>query len=517
MAEPRVFISSTDDDLKDTKERIYKYVLDYGYSPVTFDKDEARNQPTRISKTSRIEEIKSCSLIIIIIKNLFSNKSKTNTTSETIRSDYNTAREIGLPIFVFIHQNSKVEFDAYIDQKRPRDFIFTFLENYRLANFIHEIYHDKSFRFINTFQDVSEVETKLRKLWAGLFQRYLSNARDFNIHNESELYINSFKLFYFRRYLGISQEKLAAATGIKTTRIQKFEDAGIKKRYINVQDFELATVEEIQSIANVLKCSVGNLRAGLPDDFLSQYLLNYFKNKGTKQRRQGKNGVLPLFKCKVVLFDFDGTLTRHTDNLTTWEKIWIYLKYNINECSRLHRRYSTSEITHREWCELTEKKFRAKKLHIDDMKKIASEIQLVNGTRDVIEKLAKANVKMYIVSGSIKHIIKQVLGDLYGYFEDVKANDFTFDNKSLLKSIIGTKYDFEGKADYIAQIIKENNINSIEALFIGNSLNDEWAHQSGVQTLCVNPTMTNPDHPFQWTYCIRTMDNFNEILPFLGF
>jgi phosphoserine phosphatase len=156
-------------------------------------------------------------------------------------------------------------------------------------------------------------------------------------------------------------------------------------------------------------------------------------------------------------------------------------------------------------------------LSIKDLDKIASEITLIEGSKEVIEELTKNNVKLYILSGSIKYIIKKILGDLYFHFDGIKANDLSFDQNGYFKTITETLYDFEGKAHFIDQVIKENGISRVEAFFVGNSLNDEWAHESGAITLCINPSMTNPDHPIQWTHSIRNLTNLNQIFKYLTF
>lgn len=141
---------------------------------------------------------------------------------------------------------------------------------------------------------------------------------------------------------------------------------------------------------------------------------------------------------------------------------------------------------------------------------------LINGTQEVISELFDINVSLYICYGSIDYVIKRTLKDLIKQFQEIKSNRFSFDKNGLLSSIIGTRYDFEDKANYVSQIAKDLDIHPYEILFVGNSLNDEWAHQSGAMTLCVNPTMTNHDHPFQWTYSIRNLNNLNEILRYIN-
>lgn len=173
---------------------------------------------------------------------------------------------------------------------------------------------------IYRYNEVDDITIILRKQWAGLFFKYFESAKKFELRKSELVYVNSFKLFYFRRNKGVSQAQLANKADISEAVIQKIEDAGVKKSHIELNDFEQISLAELQRIANVLQCSVGNLKAGLPDDFLSQYLLYYFKNKGTKQRKKSVENSGTLFKTKAVVFDFDGTLTKPYGNHTTWEK-----------------------------------------------------------------------------------------------------------------------------------------------------------------------------------------------------
>lgn len=173
------------------------------------------------------------------------------------------------------------------------------------------------------------------------------------------------------------------------------------------------------------------------------------------------------------------------------------------------------DITHKEWCELTQKKFINKKLSKQHLNEIASEIKLIAGTEETLKELYDAGMQLFICSGSIDYLIQKILGKNLMYFEEIKANRFLFDRIGLLKNIVGTRFDFEGKANFIRKVAQENQIGAWEILFVGNSLNDEWAHESGAETLCVNPSMTNPDHPFRWTHTIRNMTNLAEIKKYI--
>lgn len=218
----------------------------------------------------------------------------------------------------------------------------------------------------------------------------------------------------------------------------------------------------------------------------------------------------------AIIFDFDGTLTKSGKvSKTTWENIWISLGYNIEECIRLHKKFDSKEITHEEWCRLTEDKFKAKSLHRDIIKEISKKIKLIKGTKKTFEELNNRDIKIYIVSGSIMHIIQNVLGNLNQYVSGIKANQFMFDEAGYLTRIVGTKYDFEGKADYILQIADELKISTKDILFVGNSYNDQYAHRSGVRTLCINPTATDITNTTIWNNNIKTCNDLTDIFDYI--
>jgi HAD superfamily phosphoserine phosphatase-like hydrolase len=209
-----------------------------------------------------------------------------------------------------------------------------------------------------------------------------------------------------------------------------------------------------------------------------------------------KNNVMPANtfestgKTQVVVFDFDGTLTKGNTIRTRWESIWTELKYDIGECQELHAQFVKGDFSHAEWCKKTEIKFKKRNLNKETLLKIARKIKLLDGCKETFEELERRNIKIYIVSGSILDIIQEVLKPIYHRVDEVKANNFKFSADGLLTEIIGTDYDFEGKAKYIQEIAANLRISTDDILFVGNSRNDLWAHESGAKTLCINPRQT---------------------------
>ena len=226
----------------------------------------------------------------------------------------------------------------------------------------------------------------------------------------------------------------------------------------------------------------------------------------------------PTGQTKAVVFDFDGTLTYGKTNCTTWESIWTFLGYSVEQCRDLQLRFVHGEFSHDTWCHLTEEKFVAKHLHKADVENIAKKIKLIPGVKETFAILERKNIKIYIVSGSIFDVIKKVLGSSVHYFIDgIKANHFFYDDSGTLLKIVGTKYDFEGKADFLREIATELQIATQDILFVGNSFNDRFAYKSGAKTLCINPKDTDPTDFTVWNECISTCTNLKEILRFVHF
>lgn len=219
---------------------------------------------------------------------------------------------------------------------------------------------------------------------------------------------------------------------------------------------------------------------------------------------------------KAVVFDFDGTLTYKRTNL--WKQIWKQLGYDISPNSyyvSLINSFKEKEITHKEWCNLTLKAFQEKGFNKQLLDRLINKISLLNGVEDLIKSLYKKGVELHIVSGNIIYAIKKVLGENIKYFAGIKANEFVFDEQGNIINIVGTRHDFEGKADYINELCLAKGCSPKEICFVGNGGNDEFVYKSGCKTICVNPDDTKFEDREIWHKVIYTnemLDILNEIL-----
>ncbi|WP_148303878.1 haloacid dehalogenase-like hydrolase [Prolixibacter bellariivorans] len=149
------------------------------------------------------------------------------------------------------------------------------------------------------------------------------------------------------------------------------------------------------------------------------------------------------------------------------------------------------------------------------LEEVSKDFELLANVKEVLEQLKERGVRLYLVSGSIMHLIKYIWNDeLDYYFDRYEANVFRFKNNELVE-IKGTDYDFKGKAVFIKEIFKHLQLKSPkEILFIGNSDNDEYARKSGARTLCLNGALTNPYNKNAWDDTYKT-DDFIELMAYI--
>jgi HAD superfamily phosphoserine phosphatase-like hydrolase len=325
--------------------------------------------------------------------------------------------------------------------------------------------------------------------------------------------VNGYKLFYYRLNRKLTFTALSRVSRVKRGLLRQLERIRSHKGSIDMTWFASCDRGTLEALERVLECP-GRLEAGKADDFLTQYMLFYEIYKGTKPSRVRAMDWLPLqFKTAAVVFDFDGTLTLPGE-MTTWEKLWVALGYRVSDCAELHRRFRLKEFSHDEWCAKTLAHFKSRGMTQAHLDRVVGETTLVQDVADTVRQLRAKGMRLYILSGSIKSLIRKVLGDLFVEFDDVRANELVFDSAGKIQQIVGTPYDFEGKALFLKRMCTDLAVRPSDILFVGNSCNDIFASLSGVRTLCVNARHTDPDNPEQWTYAVREMKSLQEILKY---
>lgn len=523
MPYPTVFISSTYADLADVRSSIEDCLRKLYCNPIAFERGGISYDHRKPLDLSCYDAVKECNMMVLVIGGRYGSSSSNlsesvdgKTINSITKAEYLAALAAGIKVITFVKANVLQEYYTFRNQPKTQRKAFKpgTVDNIAVFQLIYEILQLDRNNQVIQYEAAIEIVEKLKQEVSLLAYRALQDDRDDG--SGSDVYINAYKLFYYRRKMGMSISKLATRARLKRnliTSLEKVKPTNLKDR---PSDLPFRTCKKVvlQKIEETLNCK-GCLSCGLEDDMLSQYVNYYHCNRGKPPTKERSNYFIPeLFPKKAIVFDFDGTLTTK-NSLTTWEMIWNELNYTSNDCNLYHRQFSNGLISHEQWCKLTCEKFAARSLSEATLSKVASSIEMVDGAHELINILEKNDIEMHILSGSIDQIIRLVLGEeLYRRFTNVQANTFKFRNERLVQ-IEGTKFDFQGKATYINNLMTARSYNQMDIMFVGNSSNDRWASRSGVPTLCVNPHFTDGNDEKEWLYCIREMDSIMEILQFI--
>lgn len=221
---------------------------------------------------------------------------------------------------------------------------------------------------------------------------------------------------------------------------------------------------------------------------------------------------------KTIFFDFDGTLTIKSPNI--WKAIWERLGYDTGKESyfrQLYGKFMDGTITHQEWCDLTCQAFAKRGMNKQILKELASNIKLLPEVRETFQILKENGFEIFILSGNIVEVIEDVLRGDTKYIDAIMANVFVFDKDGMLEKIVGTNYDFEGKAKFIEEYKQKTYSDPNDLYFVGNGDNDEWAHLSGCHTICINPDGTDVNDNQKWHKNLGEVKSLSDILPEVKF
>lgn len=531
MANPRAFLSSTYLDLRDVRDAIDTFLRDRGFDVRRFERGGVFYDPNLPLDESCYQEVKNTHLVVLVVGGRYGSPATNSPTlarkyTSITRKELETAIAEGIPVLVFVRREVDVELRTYLaNPKANREKLkYASVDDTQVFQLLEQVYQRRRGNPIFQYGEPSDIISALDSQLAGLVAQALHERRE--ISRTARIGVNGFKLFYYRDRLGWSQKKLAEAASVSDRLISRLEKIDVSPQMtLGEHLFQSTDRDAVEKIEDALDCK-GSLSIGQADDFLSMFIHYYaiYKSPARRRKKGGSHSVViyeELFDTKTLILDFDGTLTiRSEDDLTSWERLWVSCGYTVNDCAILAQKYvrkgKVSPENHKAWCKDTLTQFRKKEFSKQQLEAAAAEIKLVPGVEEVLRKLHADGVTLFITSGSIREIIRIVLGDLYDLFDEVHANTFVFDREEYLTDIRGTDYDFEGKRDFILRVIEKQDVSPLEVLFVGNSLNDIWASNAGARTLCVNPHFTNPNDTRDWTYCIRKMEDFSLILPYLG-
>lgn len=195
MARPRVFISSTYYDLKQTRENLDQFLTNLGYDTVRNEHGDIPYGNKDALETYCYKEVGNIDIFVSIIGGRFGSESKSSEWSIS-NEELRTAINHGKQVYIFIEKAVDNEYGTYLLNKDHEDMKYRYVDNVKIYQFLEEIHKLTANNNIKTFESSSEIQDYLKEQFAGLFQSFLESsakAKDYSITNKLETLAERFE------------------------------------------------------------------------------------------------------------------------------------------------------------------------------------------------------------------------------------------------------------------------------------------------------------------------------------
>lgn len=172
MAAPRIFISSTYFDLRVIRADIERFIKEFGYEPILFERGHIPYGKEEALEDYCYQEIATCDILVAIIGGKFGSQSRNDLNSIT-QNELKTAIEQKKQIYIFIERSVLSEFRTYQSNKDFSNFKPCYVNDLRIYEFIEEVSALPIGNPIEPFELSEDITRFLKNQWAGLFQRLL--------------------------------------------------------------------------------------------------------------------------------------------------------------------------------------------------------------------------------------------------------------------------------------------------------------------------------------------------------
>ncbi|RDE13936.1 MAG: phosphoserine phosphatase [Candidatus Thorarchaeota archaeon] len=166
---------------------------------------------------------------------------------------------------------------------------------------------------------------------------------------------------------------------------------------------------------------------------------------------------------KLVVFDVDGTLTRHTS-------IWwrLHEVFGTQEEGRVFfDKYFAGEITYRQWANSDASLWKGKSL--SRVMEIVRTTELVPGAKETVSALKKMGINVAILSGGVDLLADDVAARVG--IDYVMTNKLRHTN-GMLTGEVEVLVEWGRKVRHIKQVADHFAVSLKETAFVGDGLND---------------------------------------------
>ena len=180
MAVPKVFVSSTCFDLGEVRDQLNRFIRSFGFDPVLSEHGDVFYHPDLHTHESCIHEVANCQLFILIIGGRFGGEYISDKEKSITNAEYDAARENNIPVFTYIRKNVLSNQHIYKENRKKKfvsEIEYPSIDKQEYAidifNFIDSVKKSPVNNAFEGFDNFLEIETHLRKQWAGMFFDFL--------------------------------------------------------------------------------------------------------------------------------------------------------------------------------------------------------------------------------------------------------------------------------------------------------------------------------------------------------
>lgn len=188
MAIPKVFVSSTCYDLAEERAQLERFISVYGFQPVLSEYSDVFYDPDEHTHNACVKEVEHCDLFVLIISGRFGGKLKGGDGESITQAEYNAARSLNIPIFAFVKSDVLQAQHYFKENLRSQDEGFAKKIVYpaitaqndamSIFSFIQQVQRSQTNNAIESYGSFSDIETHLKKQWAGLFYAFLQKRKE---------------------------------------------------------------------------------------------------------------------------------------------------------------------------------------------------------------------------------------------------------------------------------------------------------------------------------------------------
>lgn len=185
MSKPRIFISSTFYDLKHIRSSIEAFINNIGYDAVLSEKGRIAYDPDIALDESCYRDASLSDIFVMIIGGRYGAPSSSEHNHgnngfydryESItKKEFDAAYDIGVPVYILVDKAVFSEFDTYKKNRNNDSIVYAHVDSINVFRLLEIILSKQRNNPIYHFEKSTEIESWLKKQWAGLFQELLRN------------------------------------------------------------------------------------------------------------------------------------------------------------------------------------------------------------------------------------------------------------------------------------------------------------------------------------------------------